>query len=70
MIWVLRLVVLLVELAGLFFAIRLVHDGEFGVAFLRLLFETAILIMFVLTHCLIEWILSRNTLKNRNRWWV
>jgi heme O synthase-like polyprenyltransferase len=68
--WVIRIAVLLVEIGGLFFAIKLVHEKEFSTAFRVFLFESIILIVFVLTHCLIEVILERSTRRNNVRWWL
>ena len=68
--WVIRIAALLVEIGGLFFVIKLVHDEKFGTAFRVFLFETIILVVFVLTHCLIEVILERATRRNNVRWWL
>lgn len=68
--WVIRTAVLLVEIVGLFYALKLAHAGEFGTAFRVFLFESIILVVFVLTHCLIEVILDRPSHKKNVRWWL
>lgn len=68
--WVIRTSVLLVEIVGLFYALKLVHAGKFGMAFQVFLFETLLLIVFALTHCLIELILDKPTRRNNSRWWL
>jgi multisubunit Na+/H+ antiporter MnhB subunit len=72
MIWIIRLAVLAVELGGLLFAVKLVHEDKLGVAFQQLLVESILLIIFVLTHCFIEMILNKGkrARKNNQRWWI
>jgi hypothetical protein len=70
MIWVIRLSVLLIELVGLVYALKLIHEGQFRSGLLLFAIETVVLIVFVLTHCLIEMILDRHKRKHRSRWWV
>jgi hypothetical protein len=67
---VVQVTVLLVEIGGLFLAIKLAHDGAFNLALRIFLFETIVLIVFVLTHRLIEGILDRPPRRNSARWWL
>jgi hypothetical protein len=65
-----QITVLLVEIAGLLFAIKLAHEGNFGAAVRIFLFETIILVVFVFTHRLTDEILDRPARRNSSRWWL
>jgi len=70
MIWVVRFTALVVELGGLFYIVRHLHHGEYVSAFLLLLFDTVVVVVFVVSHCLVESILTRYEPKARGRWWL
>ena len=67
---VVQITVLLVELGGLFFAVRLLHARKFFDAFQIFLFETIILIVFVVTHRVIDRILKPPTRGTKTAWWL
>jgi hypothetical protein len=67
---VIQITVLVVEVGGLLFAVKLGHDGLFTAALRVLVFDAIALILFVLTHRLIEEILNRHTRRNNGRWWL
>lgn len=68
MIWVVRLVALLLELVGLFFTVEHIHKEEYTAALILLVFDTVMVIVFVLSHCLVEEVIDRHERKKRLRW--
>ena len=61
---------LVVEIGGLLFVIKLAHDGLFTAALRLVVFEAIVLIAFVLTHRLTDEILNRPARRNNGRWWL
>jgi len=68
MLWVVRLTVLVIELVGLFFTVKLAHDGNFGGALSRLAFDVLVVLVFVLSHALVEQILGKLSVKKKGAW--
>lgn len=70
MIVVVRWTAFVLELAGLFFTAKLCHEGKMREAFLFLLFDTLVVIVFVLAHVIVEWLLGTHDNKGGRAWWL
>ena len=71
MIWlVVRLTTLALELGGLFYTAKRLHEERYFAAFLLLLFDIAIVVSFVLSHYFVEVVIGKSEHRNRERWWV
>ena len=68
MLRIVRSVVLVIELVGLFFVLKLAHEGNFGGALYRLGFDVLVILVFVLTHILVELVLRRFDTPKRGAW--
>jgi hypothetical protein len=68
MIWVIRLKVLIVEVIGLYFALKLAHEGNLWGAFTRVAFDVGVILLFVSLHVLVEQILCKLNVKERRAW--
>lgn len=69
MVLILRWTAFLVEMGGLSVTLILTHEGRFGAAVLFLLFDTLVILLFVLSHFLVEWILDKLCNKRSRIWW-
>jgi hypothetical protein len=70
MIGVVRWTALLLELGGIGFTVKLCHEGRLGAACLFLLFDTLMILVFVLCHVLVELVLDKYSLKSKGTWWL
>ena len=70
MIIVVRWTAFILELGGLYFTAKLSHEGKLREAFLFLLFDTLVILVFVLAHVIVEWLLGTHNHKGREAWWL
>jgi hypothetical protein len=66
---VVRWTAFIVSLGGLFFTAKLSHEGRLREAFLFLLFDTLVVLIFVLAHVLVEWLLPSPNNRSHGTWW-
>jgi len=70
MILILRWTAFIVGLAGLYVTLKRGHEGKFTAAILLLLFDTAVLVVFVSFHAFVEWALDKVSTKKKGIWWL
>lgn len=70
MIGLVRWTAFILEIGGLYQTMRLYHDGRLGAALLFLFFDTVVVIVFVSSHCLVEWVLMKQRNKRAGIWWL
>jgi len=70
MIGLVRWTAFILELGGLYETMKLCHEGRFRAAFLFLIFDSVVVIVFVTSHCLVEWVLRRQSTKREGVWWL
>jgi hypothetical protein len=69
MTWVVRIVALGLELAGLYFVLKLAHQDNYRGALTRLGFDVLLVLIFVSCHLVVEAML-RGRKQGRRPWWL
>lgn len=68
MTWLVRIIVLGVEVYGLVYALKLAHHENYRGALIRLAFEVVLVLVFVGCHILVEMLLLRDR-RSGYPWW-
>ncbi|HEV7398443.1 MAG TPA: hypothetical protein VGN86_18160 [Pyrinomonadaceae bacterium] len=70
MIFVLRWTAFILGLGGLYETGKLAHEGQFRAAFYFLLFDSVVILVFVLSHALVETVLDKFSTRRSGTWWL